>query len=178
MRALDLARAARDRRHEARWLATLGQALWRFEQPQEAMRALNDALGAAQRVEDLALQASVLTQLGRIYAAGGQTAAFLRGGDDAGALIDRLVQAADEPAPAPDRPAASLPAVPTAAAGPDADMLSQLLKPKAEPEAPKAPPAPIAPPKDVNRSVIDSLLDGGPGGNQSGNQGGGKGGGA
>jgi tetratricopeptide (TPR) repeat protein len=74
MRALDLARAARDRRHEARWLATLGQALWRFEQPQEAMRALNDALGAAQRVEDLALQASVLTQLGRIYAAGGQTA--------------------------------------------------------------------------------------------------------
>ena len=45
MRALDLARAARDRRHEARWLATLGQALWRFEQPQEAMRALNDVVG-------------------------------------------------------------------------------------------------------------------------------------
>jgi tetratricopeptide (TPR) repeat protein len=74
MRALDLARAARDRRHEARWLATLGQVLWRFEQPQEAMRALSDALAAAQRVEDFGLQANILTQLGRMYAGGGQTA--------------------------------------------------------------------------------------------------------
>ena len=74
MRALDLARAARDRRNEARWLATLGQVLWRFEQPQEAMRALSDALAAAQRVEDLGLQANILTQLGRMYAGGGQTA--------------------------------------------------------------------------------------------------------
>jgi tetratricopeptide (TPR) repeat protein len=48
--------------------------LWRFEQPQEAMRALSDALAAAQRVEDLGLQANILTQLGRMYAGGGQTA--------------------------------------------------------------------------------------------------------
>lgn len=94
--------------------------------------------------------------------AGGQTAAFLRGPEAGGELIDRLVQAADEPAPS-TAAAAPLPAEARPATGPDADMLSSLLKPAAEPEAKRPAPKPIEPPKDVNRSVIDSLLDSGGG---------------
>jgi tetratricopeptide (TPR) repeat protein len=96
MRALDLARAARDRRHEARWLATLGQVLWRFDQPQEAMRALGDALSAAQRIDDLGLQASVFTQLGRMYAASGQTARAKECYTHAYALNRRLGQTEEQ----------------------------------------------------------------------------------
>lgn len=85
---------------------------------------------------------------------GGQTASFLKG-DEGEALIDRLVQAESTPATTA-RTADS--AAPTPA-GPDRDLISSLTK---EPEAPPEPPRP-APKKidtsEVDRSVIDSLID-------------------
>ena len=87
--------------------------------------------------------------------AGGQTAAFLRADDASDGLVDRLVQASSEPAPVAARIHES-PAVPT---GPDANVLDSLLKPVDE-VRPVAPAKAAEPAKDVNRSVIDSLLSG------------------
>jgi tetratricopeptide (TPR) repeat protein len=72
MRALDLARRTHDQKHEARWLGSIGQALWRFDQPDDAIRALGDGLALARRLDDGELQANLLALLGRIYAARGQ----------------------------------------------------------------------------------------------------------
>ena len=87
--------------------------------------------------------------------AGGQTAAFLRADDASDGLVDRLVQASSEPAPA----AARIPESPAAPTGPDANVLDSLLKPVDE-VRPVAPAKAAEPAKDVNRSVIDSLLSG------------------
>ena len=100
--------------------------------------------------------------------AGGETAAFLRADDPATALVDRLVQASAEPAYSP---AASLAAV-VVPTGPDTNVLDSLLKPADEVKTVR-PVQPIAPPKDVNRSVIDSLLGGQTPGDDAGPKGGG-----
>ena len=100
--------------------------------------------------------------------AGGETAAFLRADDPATALVDRLVQASAEPAYSP---AASLAAV-VVPTGPDTNVLDSLLKPADEVKTVR-PVQPIAPPKDVNRSVIDSLLGGKTPGDDAGPKGGG-----
>ncbi|CAG0970440.1 putative ABC transporter ATP-binding protein NosF [Phycisphaerales bacterium] len=93
--------------------------------------------------------------------AGGQTAAFLKGeAEDGSALIDSLVRAGDRRsvveetrAPAP---------VKAAAQGPDADVLSKLMGKAEEPARAAEPVRPTAPvkPKEVDTSVIDSLLGG------------------
>jgi ABC-2 type transport system ATP-binding protein len=89
--------------------------------------------------------------------AGGETAAFLRADDASSGLVDRLVQASKEPAYVAASSAA--PVVASAPSGPDANVLDSLLKP-AEEIRPVRPVQPVAPSKDVNRSVIDSLLGG------------------
>jgi ABC-2 type transport system ATP-binding protein len=86
---------------------------------------------------------------------GGQTAAFLRGDGEAGdRLIDRLVNAADEPpAAVEDRPQTA-----PAPTGPDRSLIEALAAEQApEPEAPAAPSTPIDT-SEVDRSVIDSLI--------------------
>ncbi|MEK6702347.1 MAG: ABC transporter ATP-binding protein [Planctomycetota bacterium] len=86
---------------------------------------------------------------------GGETAAFLKS-DQSSEIVSRLVAAADEPlqavAPAP----APAPAAPK---GPDVNVLEALTKPAPAPEKDKVAPPP-APPKDFDRSVVDSLLSG------------------
>jgi tetratricopeptide (TPR) repeat protein len=72
MEALDIARQTRDFAHEAQWLASLGQALWTFDQPEDAQRVLTEGLAVARRIDDVDLQASMLALLGKIYAADGQ----------------------------------------------------------------------------------------------------------
>jgi len=105
--------------------------------------------------------------------AGGQTAAFLRADESQAGLVDRLVRASSEPSLA-QTAATAAPAAP-AATGPDRGVLESLLKPveearpaaqaKLQPVEEARPAAqaklPVEPPKDVNRSVIDSLLSGG-----------------
>lgn len=101
--------------------------------------------------------------------AGGETAAFLRAEDPGAgnALIDKLVQASDEPA----QPAlAAAPQAAPAAKGPDTSMLDSLLKPAAPAEASRPAPPPPPPQAELNRSVIDSLMDG-PGANKPGKDG-------
>jgi ABC-2 type transport system ATP-binding protein len=91
---------------------------------------------------------------------GGQTAAFLRGEESGEKLIDRLVNAADEPPAAVEQ--RSEPAPAPAAAGPDHGLISAL----ASGEAPPPPVRPVAtrPSKpidtsDVDLSVIESLVE-------------------
>lgn len=84
---------------------------------------------------------------------GGQTAAFLKG-EEGDALIDKLVQAEASPATA-----APTPASPAPATGPDRDLIGELTR-----EAERIDPTPAQPPKkmdtsEVDRSVIDSLMD-------------------
>lgn len=94
--------------------------------------------------------------------AGGQTAAFLKGEEDGSALIDSLVRASEQKSVVEESPAVPAVQAVAPARGPDADVLSRLVA--SEPEAPaRAPePARTAPikPKDVDASVIDSLLGG------------------
>ncbi len=85
---------------------------------------------------------------------GGATASFLKG-EEGEALIDKLVKA--ESAPVVEAAKAE----PVKGSGPDPDLISSLTR-EVEPETPKRPAAP--PPKkidtsEVDRSVIDSLLD-------------------
>lgn len=72
MQALDLARASRNSHHEARWLLSIGQALWQFEQPEDANRMLADALAIARRLDDSEMQITILLKVGQIQAATGQ----------------------------------------------------------------------------------------------------------
>ena len=41
MRALEIARQTGDMPRQAQWLASIGQALWSFQQPEDAVSALN-----------------------------------------------------------------------------------------------------------------------------------------
>jgi ABC-2 type transport system ATP-binding protein len=91
--------------------------------------------------------------------AGGQTAAFLRADESQAGLVDRLVRASSEPSLAQTTVAAA-PAA-SAATGPDRGVLESLLKPVEEAKPAAQAKLPVEPPKDVNRSVIDSLLSGG-----------------
>ncbi|XVJ61147.1 MAG: ABC transporter ATP-binding protein [Tepidisphaera sp.] len=91
--------------------------------------------------------------------AGGQTAAFLRADESQAGLVDRLVRASSEPSLA-ETAVAAAPAAP-AATGPDRGVLESLLKPVEEAKPAAQAKLPVEPPKDVNRSVIDSLLSGG-----------------
>ncbi|MBX3407238.1 MAG: ABC transporter ATP-binding protein [Phycisphaeraceae bacterium] len=89
---------------------------------------------------------------------GGRTAAFLAG-DEGDGLISSLVEAGrrEELPRAEATPAAESPA------GPDRDVLADLLKPEAPAPTPAAvAPAPAAPPRssaDVDLSVIEGLVD-------------------
>jgi ABC-2 type transport system ATP-binding protein len=83
---------------------------------------------------------------------GGQTASFLKG-DEGDALIDKLVKAESTPLPE------ATPASPAPPAEPDPDLIGSLTR-----DEPPAPPTAKPPPKpvdtsEVDRSVIDSLLD-------------------
>jgi ABC-2 type transport system ATP-binding protein len=91
--------------------------------------------------------------------AGGQTAAFLRADESQAGLVDRLVRASSEPSLA-ETTVAAAPAA-SAATGPDRGVLESLLKPVEEAKPAAQAKLPVEPPKDVNRSVIDSLLSGG-----------------
>jgi ABC-2 type transport system ATP-binding protein len=91
--------------------------------------------------------------------AGGQTAAFLRADESQAGLVDRLVRASSEPSLA-ETTVAAAPAA-SAATGPDRGVLESLLKPVEEARPAAQAKLPVEPPKDVNRSVIDSLLSGG-----------------
>jgi ABC-2 type transport system ATP-binding protein len=102
---------------------------------------------------------------------GGQTAAFLRGEEPAGEdLISSLVDAGKAAEATAREVRAHRPATPAAPAGPDQDVLGSLLKKddhgpasKAGPGPAGSAPAPSAPPpkREVDKSVLDSLLDGG-----------------
>jgi ABC-2 type transport system ATP-binding protein len=94
--------------------------------------------------------------------AGGATASFLKAQTDEGdQLIDRLVRAADEPAPS------IAPASQPAPAAAQDDVIGSLLKGRQEPApapAPRAPSAPAGPAApipttEVDLGVIGSLLD-------------------
>jgi ABC-2 type transport system ATP-binding protein len=96
---------------------------------------------------------------------GGETASFLRGEEPEGGDVVRALVDAGRSAEPIRREVE--PAKPAAPAGPDRDVLSELLKPAAPPEPPPAarPAAsprsgPAQPPADVDMSVLDSLLDG------------------
>ncbi len=126
-----------------------------------------------QRLEDLFLdivEEARTRQLANAGAAhGGQTASFLRGGEeDSTALIERLVHTETPPAPAP----AVAPAPRVTSPGADESVIESLttVRPPAQPgppprasERPTPRPGPPAPdPADVDQSVIGSLLgDGG-----------------
>jgi len=89
---------------------------------------------------------------------GGQTASFLKGDEGGDALIDRLVKAEDSPAFSP-RPVQETPVAPS---GPDRDLISSLTR-EPEPDAPtsRTPAREVKKidTSEVDRSVIDSLLD-------------------
>ncbi len=85
---------------------------------------------------------------------GGETASFLKS-DQSAELVNRLVAAGDIPAPV----AAAAPVIPATAKGPDVSVLDSLTKPVAVVEQAR-PVAPPAPPKDFDRSIVDSLLGG------------------
>lgn len=131
-------------------------------------RAGNGILRVAkprQRLEDLFLDIVSRAQQERLGTSGathaGQTAAFLKAaeGED---LIDQLVSGpteeeraavVEEPSPAPAR----------ATGGPDEDLIGTLTAERPEPETPppaveERPRAAEPAPKDVDESVIDSLL--------------------
>lgn len=106
---------------------------------------------------------------------GGETASFLKDEEGGEQLIASLVNAAEAPARTPEADAApvqgaSQPAgagantMPSRPAGADAGMIDSLISgEKASTPAPRATPAapaaPVAPPKEVDRSIIGSLLD-------------------
>jgi tetratricopeptide (TPR) repeat protein len=53
--------------HEAQWLGSIGEALWKFDQPEDAVQAIQQAIAAARRVNDVDLQAGMLSLLGQIH---------------------------------------------------------------------------------------------------------------
>ncbi len=118
-----------------------------------------------QRLEDLFIGLVEKAQAERVATSGaqhgGQTAAFLREGVGGQQLIESLMASGgDESAAAP------MPTEPARAAkpaGPDKGVLEALTSDAAAPKAPAA--APPAPAKEVDRSVIGELLDGGDGNN-------------
>lgn len=116
-----------------------------------------------QRLEDLFLNIVERARAQQVQTsgatAGGQTAAFLRADDNQDGLVDRLVQASNEPAPVDAQASSS--AAPVPETGPDRGVLDSLLKPAEAPRPAAQAPLPVEPPKDVNRSVIDSLLSSG-----------------
>ncbi|MFO0836314.1 MAG: ATP-binding cassette domain-containing protein [Phycisphaerales bacterium] len=130
-----------------------------------------------QRLEDLFLDIVERARSEQVSTSGatsgGQTAAFLRGGESGEALIEKLVTASDAP------PASVTKAEPVAS-GPDASLIGSLVSgaPGATPTAPgtnapsmpqtpamppvpRMPAAPTPPSSNVDRSLIDSLLSGG-----------------
>ncbi len=121
-----------------------GQAVQRIDKPR-------------QRLEDLFLEIVDRARAERVEtsgaAAGGPTAAFLRGDEDqdGDAVISRLLEPEHETAPAP-QPAAPQPA------RPDENVIEKLVEqPKPYPEPRDR--APREPAPDVDRSVIDALTD-------------------
>jgi tetratricopeptide (TPR) repeat protein len=68
-----LARAAQDDAHEAQWLGSIGEALWKFDQAADAVQAIQQAITAARRANDVDLQAGMMSLLGRIYLANQET---------------------------------------------------------------------------------------------------------
>lgn len=66
MHALDLARRAGDRAHEAQWLGSIGEALWKFDQKNDAIKAITQAIEAADVANDLDLQAGMHALLAQI----------------------------------------------------------------------------------------------------------------
>lgn len=116
-----------------------------------------------QKLEDLFIDIVEKAQAERLATAGaqhgGETAAFLRGEEAGGqALIDNLLKV-ESAVQAPETQPEKRPQ-----AGPNQDVLKDLLnKSDSAPAAPSTPAraaAPTAPTKDVDRGVIGSLLDG------------------
>jgi ABC-2 type transport system ATP-binding protein len=113
-----------------------------------------------QRLEELFLdivekaKAEQLATSGATH--GGETASFLKG-EEGGALIDRLVSASDAVKQEPAAPAAA-----PAQSGPDTSVIESLTKPAEPGERATPRPRAVTPrptPADVDRSVIDSLVD-------------------
>jgi ABC-2 type transport system ATP-binding protein len=135
-------------------------------------RAILSVSKPRQRLEELFLDIVEKARTERIDTAGvihgGETASFLKGeADESQQLIERLVAASDEDI-LPPAPVEEAPGEPPAE--PDADLIGMLTKDDEpeqeasaeieheEPAAPKAPSAPVDT-ADVDRGVIDSLLD-------------------
>jgi len=110
-----------------------------------------------QRLEDLFLEIVDRARAERLEtsgaAAGGPTAAFLRGEEEPAAdtVISRLLQPDPEPAPTPTTPAAQ-------PAKPDESVIENLVDQPASSPAPRGH-KPREPAPDVDRSVIDALTD-------------------
>src|SRR5699024_3304677 len=55
-----------DLAHEAQWLGSIGEALWKYDQRHDAIRSIHQAIAAAKKVDDVDLQAGMYSLLGQI----------------------------------------------------------------------------------------------------------------